>query len=135
MAISQISGRQYPLIAKIPFSFDDFESSGVAERALGLPGNATVIGGELVIETAFNSGTSDALDVGDGDDVDRYAAGVDAQTVARTALTLTGYKYTTPDSIDIIWTGVGAAPTAGAGYLLVEYVLDDRAHEAQPEPI
>lgn len=135
MAISQVSGRQYPLIAKVPFSFDDFETSGVAERALGLPGDATVVGGELVIETAFDSVTSDTLKVGDADDDDRYAAGVDAQATARTALTLTGFKTTAPTAINITWTGAGGGISAGAGYLLVEYVIDDRANEAQPEPI
>lgn len=124
-------GRQHPLVARQYFTYEDFES-GVAEAALDLPGNATVIGGEFVITEVFDSGTSDTIKVGDGDDDDRYASGVDGQSTGRTALTLTGYKYTAPDTVDIVWTGVGSAPSAGAGYLLVEYIIEGRAQDVQP---
>lgn len=124
-------GRQYPLVARQKFTYEDFES-GVAEKAIGLPGNARVIGGEVTITTAFDSGTSDTIKVGDGDDDDRYAAGVDAQAAARTALTLTGYNHEVPDTIDITWTGVGSAPAAGEGYLEVHYVLESRSNEVNP---
>jgi len=133
MAITKDAGRQWPLVAKVPFTYADFDTSGVAVAALDLPGNATVIGGELVVETVFNSGTSDALDVGDGASATRYAGAVDGQAAARTALTLTGYKHTVPDTVDIEWTGAGTAPTQGAGYLLVMYTVDDKANEVQPD--
>lgn len=134
MPISKEVGRQYVLSAKVPFAFGDFGASGVIEPALDLPGGATVIGGELVITTAFNSGTSDVITVGDiGGTEDRYATAVDGQAAARTALTLNGVGYSAPAVIGIDWTGVGAAPTAGAGYVDVQYVMDGRAHEVQPQ--
>ncbi len=124
-------GRQYPLVATAKFTFEDLETGVVAE-ALGLPGNARVIGGEITVTEAFNSSTSDAADVGDGDDADRYASGVDLQATGRTELTLTGYQYTTPDTVDITPTFTGGPPTAGEGYVEVMYVLEGRSNEVNP---
>lgn len=124
-------GRQSILVAKMPFTFEDL-TSGEAGRAVVMPVNSRVIGGELVIYTAFNSGTSDTGTVGDGDTADRYASGVDMAATGRTALTPTAHKYTGKDSVDLTWTGVDAAPTQGEGELIVHYVMDDRAIENQP---
>lgn len=134
MAITKPTGRQYPLVAKVDFTFADFVS-GVAAEAVKIPGNCRVSGGHLVISTAFNSGTSDTIQVGDGDSAARYKDSINGQAVALTALVPTGYKYTVPDTIDITWTGVGAAPTAGAGYLMVEYFAENRANEVVPNSV
>lgn len=124
-------GRQYPLVARQKFTYEDL-TNGEAEKALDLPGGAIVIGGGLVITEAFDSGTSDAVDVGDEDDVDRYAAAVDVQALGHTALTLDGHKYSAPDTVDIILNSTDGPPSAGEGYLYVEYIMADRAHEVQP---
>lgn len=124
-------GRQYPLVARQEFTYSDLEA-GTTIEALGIPGNARVIGGELTVTEAFNSGTSDTLDVGDGDNTTRYASGVNLQSTGRTALTLDGHKYTTPDTADATYAQSGASPTAGAGFIEVMYVIDDRANEVQP---
>lgn len=130
MAISKDVGRQYPLVARVPFTYADFGASGVAEQAVDTPAGAKVIGGELVITTAFNSATSDAIDVGDGVTPGRYLSAQDVKTAAgRFALVPTNYSYAEKDTIDIEWTGVGTAPTQGAGYLLLQYILEDRANE------
>ncbi len=138
MAITKDFHRQYPLRAYVPFTYADFGESGVAEEAVDLPAGAIVTGGEIVITTAFNSagGTTpaDTLTVGDGSDDARYAAGVDGQTAARTALGPTGYKYPAGDTVDIKWTpnaDTTTAPTQGAGYLVVEYVKPGRSNEVQ----
>lgn len=130
MAITQDAERQYALTVDIPFTYADF-TSGTAAAALDVPENAFVVGGYFVIDTAFNSATSDTITVGDGVSANRYASGVNGQTAAATALTLTGYKYTADDTIDITWTGAGTAPTAGAGRLVVQYAIDGRANERQ----
>lgn len=131
MAITKDGGRQYPLWAEVEFAYTDF-TSGVSAEAIDLPGNAVVVGGELVITTAFNSATSDTFIVGDGAVTNRYANAVNGAAAARTALTLTGFRYTTPDTVDVRWTGVGAAPSAGAGVLRVQYILKNRSNEVQP---
>ncbi len=131
MTITKDSGRQEVVCADVGFSFDEFGASGVAEAALDLPQNAVVVGGFLVIDTAFDSLTSDTLTVGDGDSDDLYVAGIDGTAAALSAIVPTGKKYTVPDTIDIKWTGVGTAPTQGAGRLIVEYIVDARAMFSQ----
>ena len=131
MAITKNGARQYGLWAEVDFALADL-ASGVAALAIDIPGNAVVVGGELVIRTVFNSGTSDTFIVGDDGVTNRYANAVNGQTAARTALTLTGYRYTAPNTIDVTWTAVGTAATAGAGTLRVQYVIKDRAQEVQP---
>ena len=123
--------RQWPLVAVMEFVLDDL-TSGEAGRAVVMPGGSWVIGGGLVITEAFNSGTSDTMVVGDEDDDDRYAAAVDASDAGRTALTVTGHRYTGKQTIDLKWTSDGTAPTQGRGFLYVEYLIDGRGGEVQP---
>lgn len=127
-------GRQYPLVAFQEFDFADL-TAGAATPIVKLPAGARVIGGELVISTIFNSGTSDKLDVGDGGSATRYIAGGadNASTAQRIAIVPTGYKYTAGDTVDVTWTAAGAAATAGDGYLMVQYIIDGRANEVVPD--
>lgn len=122
--------RQSPLIVIQKFTFADFVS-GVAQNAIEVPANAICIGGDFVVDTAWNSATSDTFIVGDSGDTDRYKAAINGQTAARTALVPTGYKYTTQSNVSITWTGVGTAPTAGAGRLIMQYAVAGRAHATQ----
>lgn len=126
----KISDRQYPLSVLTRFTFEDL-TSGTAAPIVELPPGAVVTGGMLVVETAFDSATSDTLVVGDADTADRYAAAVDGQAAAATALTVTGLVTTTTTDIVLTWTGVGAAPTQGVGYLVVTYIREDRSQENQ----
>lgn len=126
-------GRQWPLVAMQDFSLSEMEN-GAAVAAVKLPAGARVIGGEVVITEVFNSTTSDGIDVGDGDDPNRYSStAVNGQALGRTALTLSGYKYTAPDTIDLTWASGGGTPTTGAGVLIVQYVMDGRANEVVPD--
>lgn len=142
MAIQKNPDRQWPLRAKVDFTYDNFttEGSGVAVAAIDLPGGARVIGGQLAITTAFNSagGTTpaDNLDVGDGTTAGRYASAVDGRTVGVTALTVDQLDHDTGKGVVYItWTpnaDTTTAPTAGAGFLEVEYVIEGRGNESQP---
>ena len=131
MAITKNGARQYGLWAEVDFTFADILHA-TAAPAIDLPGNAVVVGGEVVITTAFNPGTSLTIAVGDGVLGTRYVSAANAATVGRTALVPTGYRYPAPDSIDLTGTLTGAAATAGAGTLRVQYVIKDRAQEVQP---
>lgn len=126
MTIQKNDARQEKQVALVPWTFADFVS-GVLQPAVDMPHGAIVTGGFFVVDTALNSGTSDTLTVGDSAVDNRYAAGINGQSAALTALVPTGYKYTAINELGIKWTGVGAVPTAGAGRLLVEYVIDGRA--------
>lgn len=130
MSITKDIGRQYPLVARVDFTYESFGTSGVAEEAIDLPAGSHVTGGALVIEVAFDSATSDAIDVGDGDTANEYLSAQDVKTaVGSFPLVPTEKEYTAPGTIGIEWTGVGTAPSAGSGYLLVEYVMEDRSNE------
>lgn len=130
MAITQNSDRQYPLSAYVEFSYADFVS-GVYAAAVDMPADAIVVGGDFVITTAFNSATSDTFTVGDDTDDDEYGAAINGQTAARTALVPTGFQFAQNGTVGLKWTGAGAAPSAGAGFLHVQYVREGRSNENQ----
>lgn len=129
MAISKDSGRQWPLTAKVDFTFAD--ADGVSEEIVDIPGGAVVTGGQVVIVNAWDSATSAVLDLGDKTTGDRYVSNADAKTVGATALIADGGAFTVTDSVVINITNTGT-PTVGDGYVIVSYVLDNRANEVQP---
>lgn len=132
MTVTLDTERQYSLSTDfLTVGFADL-TSAVACPLADIPIGAVVVGGEVVVDTVFNSATSDVLDVGDGVDDDRYTASqVDLTALGRTAFTLTGFEYTANDTIDAIWTGVGAAPSTGSFRVRFEYVIQGRGNENQ----
>lgn len=132
MPITKDSGRQWPIIGKVAFAFGDLVDAAV-EPAMDIPAGATIVGGGVNVITAWDSVTSDSLDVGDAADPNRYSVSVvDLQTVGFTALDITGFKYATLDQVTVEVNSVGGSLTVGAAELIVEYVLDGRAHEVVP---
>jgi len=123
------NGRQWPLVARQPFDFSQLED-GVAVEAIELPVGAIVLSGSIVVTEAFDSGTSDALAVSGGGVTS--AAFADAQTPGIAPAVVTGAEQTLGDTVDITWSPVGTAATAGAGYLEVMYIITSRANENQP---
>lgn len=124
------NGRQYPLFAEATINFDQIADTGVAVAAIKLPVNAIVVGGAVVVDTAFNTGTTAVLDVGDSTTGNRYKNDVDLKTAGYTALVPTGYVS---DGADILVTPalVGTAATQGKVRVIVEYIISGRAHEVQ----
>ena len=91
-----------------------------------------VISGFVQTTAAFNSGTSDALVIGDSVTANRYLTSTSIRTAnAVNALTVTGYQPTTQSHIQVTWTGGGAAPTAGSLRLYVNYVVIGREQFSQ----
>jgi len=126
-------GRQWPVVAMQEFELSQLENNA-AVAAVKVPYGARVIGGGVLITEVFNSGTTDVLDIGDGDDDDRYSGTpVPGQALGFTALDVTGFKYTTTDYIDITQVSTGTAATTGKGILIVEYIVDGRANEIVPD--
>lgn len=131
MAITAAQTIQYPAVASVSFTYADL-TSGTVEDLCQIPAGATVVGGEIIVDTAWDSGTSDTFDIGDGADDDRYTSTIiNLQSAGRVALTLTGYKYTETDTVDGTFTAVGTAATAGAARVNIMYVVADRGHEVQ----
>lgn len=133
MAITKNSGRQEVVSAYVDFTYADIPTTATAYAALDLPINAIVIGGDLVITTAWDTGTSATLDIGDAVDDDRYtASAVDLKTAGRTALTLTGFTHSSANNgIKALTALAGTAATAGAARLTVQYVVKGRAAFSQ----
>lgn len=133
---------QWPLVADFSFKFDDtvttiagavvdFGKTNVAAAAfmaIPLPPFATVIGGELVTDTAFDAATFNVT-VGDTAVANRYLASTDKKGVGRTALTLTG--YTGVGENIIVGFQAADACTAGKMTLRVQYVIANRMSETQ----
>lgn len=131
MAITKNAARQDAMYARVEVNYDDL-TSGVAAEAIDVPAGAIIVDGYVNVITAFDSVTSDLLDVGDGDTADRFTASqIDISTTGATALDLTGHEYTEKDTIDVTWTGSGTAPSQGLFELVVAYIRDERAVETQ----
>lgn len=139
MAISFLSGRQEVISARASFALADL-TSGTAVPAIKLPVNARLLSVVLRIETAFNSGTTDALVIQSSEGTPKayitIAAALNSlpaskvwgtdYATAGTASSNVGFKFTAPVSLDVKWTGAGTAATTGAGVLIVTYVIDGR---------
>lgn len=129
--------RQYPLVAIVELQQDDF-TSGVPLAVLDLPPEAVVTGGQLIIDTAFDSATTDTLDVGftstnDADDPDHYLTGGadNGSTAQAIDLVPTGRSAIAVEQITVELTEAGASGSAGRARLIVEYVIAGRHNENQ----
>lgn len=131
MPITQDGGRQYPLTARVKFSGVTADAEVLAQgayAAITLPAGAVVTGGYIAIKTVFTATTD--FDVGDADP-DRYTPTiVPGDALGATLLVPDGVPYTAETVINL--TLVTADTIVGAGELVVEYIMDDRANEVQP---
>jgi hypothetical protein len=133
--IPKQDGREYIKSMEVRF---DFTAAGPAlgththTSVFTLPAGARVVGGEVVVDTAGVGPSTSTIDIGDVD-TDRYtASAIDLKTAARTALTLTGYRYAETDGIDFEIVNTTTGPlTAGVFYVRIEYVVDGRVNEVQ----
>jgi hypothetical protein len=130
MAVNKTSARQWVLSTGfIEVSFADLPP-GEAVELVDLPAGATVIGGEIVVDAVFNGGGAETVVIGDSLVANRYGNAVALGSLARTALTLTGFTYTEPNSVRVVRTA-NAVGTAGGARLRVEYVIQGRSNENQ----
>jgi hypothetical protein len=125
MTIKKKSGRQEVVSAEIEFMGTDVVGT-TFNGAIELPGGARVVSAEFqVIEAAQAAVT---VDVGDSVDPDRYGAAVNAVTLARTALTPTGFVTTTEGDVGVTFS---AQPTQGKFRLSLQYVVAGRVAFSQ----
>lgn len=134
---------QYVMDAEFTFNFDDtmvsaagaevdFGKTNVAATSfdiINLPENSIIVGGELVVETAFDT-ASYAVVIGDSAVADRYLATADRKAAARTALVPTGYR-TAGANLRIGITNADVC-TTGKATVRVQYVITGRANEVNP---
>jgi hypothetical protein len=128
MPITKNSARQEIVSAYVDFTFADIPTTATSYNALDLPVNAIVLGGDLVVTTAWNTATSATLSIGDAGSATRYATTVDLKTAARVALTLAGATHDATNNVLKALTALsGTAATAGAARLTVNYIVKNRA--------
>lgn len=130
MAITLNSGRQEVIGARLVVSLgtgNDVSSLGTFP-AIQVPAGAVVVGGYINVTDATDA-TVD-FNLGDGGVATRYASAVDGGATGLTALTVTGYKYPTADTIDL-GTAILAPSAAGEVEIYVEYVVDGRTAFSQ----
>lgn len=126
MAITKDSGRQELVVARVVVTLgtgNDVAATGTY-GAIDVPEGAIVVGGHINVSDATTA-TVD-IHVGDGGAANRYANDVDGGATGLTALTITGYKYTTADTVDIM-IDTAAPAAAGQIELVVMYMVDGRA--------
>lgn len=138
LANGEATTRSYVLCVNASFSYDDF-TSGVGLPFCTLPVGARVLGGFCAITTAWNSGTSDSLEIGDATDPNEYLSALDAQSAVTTEFSLSNMfdaaGAITPaivaasDEILIEITSAGTAATAGAGNAAMFYIDITKADE------
>lgn len=128
MPITKNSARQELITAFVDFTYADIPTTATIYEALDLPVNAVITGGDLIVGTAWNTATSATLSIGDVTLATRYATTVDLKTAGRTALTLSGFIHTAVEKVLRGTTAFsGAAATAGAARLTVQYYVKGRA--------
>lgn len=143
--INAREGVQYPVIASGIINWDDTETDGTSLAThtvthsltlATLPGNAVVIGGAIVVLTAWTGVTAGTIDIGDDDptaDPDRYTpTPLDLDdAVATLAITPLGYRTTAVCNLTADIIGTVADATAGQLAWWVEYIVTPgRTHEA-----
>ena len=135
---------QYLMEAEFTFNFDDTiaDINGVTKSfgstytdlpvatILNLPEGAVVVGGEVVVESAYVGPTAATISIGDSVSANRYANAVDLKTAARTALTLTGFRAA--ENLRMTLNTTVANATAGKATVRVLFVQQNRANEAVP---
>lgn len=133
---------QYPLVQTFEFTItDEMVDTAGAETAFSaaagifdvikLPRNAQVTGGDMTVVTVSNDSSTATIKIGDATDDDRYLAATNIKAAARTALTLTGYRHATGENVRITLANAGGDATAGLVRITVQYIIKDRANEAQ----
>lgn len=133
MTIKNLEGRQCPAVAFFAILLADFASQPTPNVVdLQLPPGAEITGGAITVATAFDTGTTDVLDVGDPSSTNRYKNDVDLKTAGVTALVPTGKLTTASDrTIRLTRTPTGTAATTGEVRVRIEYVKIDKAEWTQ----
>lgn len=132
MAITKNSGRQQLIAAYVDINLADL-TSNVAANAIELPANAVVVSGSLVTTEAWNSTSTDVMDVGDVTSATRYLTDGNIRALAALVpLVPTGFiTSTTERYLTVTWTSGGGSPTTGKVRLQVQYYIKGREAFAQ----
>lgn len=126
MSVTLNAGRQEIIAARVVVTFgtgNDISATGTYP-VFSIPNGAIIVGGSINMSDATTALVD--LHLGDGGDDNRYADNVDGATVARTSLTVTDYKYTVADTIDLL-VDTATPSAAGQCEIIIEYIQENRS--------
>ncbi|MGD9643810.1 MAG: hypothetical protein AB7V08_13855 [Elusimicrobiales bacterium] len=128
---NKVAMRQAVLALSITLSLAEFVEND-NEIEIQLPIDAEVVGGDVVVETVFDTTGTDTIKLGDSADDDEYLSAVNIKAAARTALTLTGIRCTNAlRTLKLVRTPADTDATEGQLKLTILYVETDKAGEFQ----
>lgn len=122
MAITKDFNRQMIKVAMVEIALADVVT-GQDLPAIDLPHGAIILGGHIKTEQAWNSTTSDVLDVGDAASQNRYLNDGNIRAAgALVPLVPTGEVHA-GGPLTVRWVSGGGTPGTGRSRLLVQYVI------------
>lgn len=140
--LTKIRTAQKPLAAEFVLSVGDTmrNTAGVDDHPINavsgtsfdlfdLPPGSEVIGGELIVDEAFDSTGAATIAIGDSAVDDRYKAATTLKTAGRTALAPTGYVNMGGLPLRATLSLADDAATVGKVRVRVLYVVAGRANE------
>lgn len=106
-----------------------FEDIGSTVDLGVVPAGAIVINAGVVVSTAFDSGSTDVLDIGTSSDTDGFATDLSLQTAGRIAADELATSndlgpYAADTTLQCVLAATGTAATAGSAEVFVEYIPD-----------
>ena len=165
MKLQATRGAQWPLVAEFVFSHNNWvvdsvdgvkktfgstvanstdpnesgltAATGLVFDAVPMPIGAVIVGGEVIVETAFAGiGAGATLNLGIAGSTSALVSALDldaATTGARTALTLTTpLLCNSGQNVRLTTAGLTATATAGKVRVRVMYTIDNKATEVVP---
>lgn len=122
MPITKDPSGQYLMTKVVDINLADVVS-GVDQDAIYLPANAVIVSGQASTTEAWNSTSTDVLDVGDSGSQNRYLNdGNIRSNGALVPLVPTGYLHP-GGHLTVRWTSGGGSPTTGKVRLAVQYYI------------
>lgn len=126
MAITKDSSVQNVEVKAVTINLADV-TTGVDVSAIDLPPNSVITSGSLYTTEAWNSTSTDVMDVGDAASQNRYLNDGNIRSLAAlVALVPTGFVHT-GGPITVRWVSGGGSPTTGKVRLIIEYVTLGKA--------
>lgn len=129
--VGNVIGGAAPVYNAAVQAIGGFNAAAQIYDIIQLPPNATLVGGEIVVETAAVGPTVSTIQIGDANLASRYSAAVSMLAAARTALTLTGYRGV-GENLRMSIINTVAVATAGKVTVRALYTVQFRMSEAQP---
>lgn len=103
-----------------------YADNGLTVTVGTLPENAAVIGGGVVVSTAFNGGSTNTVDIGTSDDGEDFGSNLALGTkgvIVADEMATALYAFSASSRNVLAAVVSTAAASAGEGYVWVEYIV------------